>query len=367
MGWGRSFPRGWGTFRRVWRLLISLKLAVILLLAILLVAFLSTLFPQLPPDVAADPETRGLWLAVAQERYGLLFGPLHALGLFEFSKAWWFRLLLAGLFLSTLACTVNRLGSIWRIVFRPRVKPSGILFERGVNRVSLRADSSEKVIEAVKGALSKRRYRLSVKRVGKTTYLLADKNRLARLGSLVTHISLLIFILGALWYRGFGWRREVALTPGETYEIGPGFQLRSDGFRVERYPGGEPRDYRAHLAVIEGEQEVLTKIVRVNEPLVYEGVSLYLKSYELLEAEGSSDYEIVFLAVHDPSFAPVVFAGFLMLGGLILSFYFPHYRIWAKVTGEGEVSLVGRGDVDQRGLTSQFEAIIRELEKDFHA
>jgi cytochrome c biogenesis protein len=357
---------GSGTLKRAWHLLISLKLAVILLFAILLVAFLSTLFPQLPPDVAADPETRSLWLAMAQEKYGLLFGPLHALGLFEFSEMWWFRLLLAALFLNTLACTVNRLGSIWRIVFRPQVRPSSVVFERGVNRISLRGDSSEKVIEAVKGALSKRRYRLSVRREGETTYLLADKNRLARLGSLFTHISLLIFILGALWCRGFGWRREVALTPGETYEIRSGVGLRSEGFEVERYPGGEPRDYRAHLAVIEGGKEVLTKIVRVNEPLVYGGVSLYLKSYEPLGAEVSSDYEIVFLAVHDPSFVPVIFAGFFMLGGLILSFYFPHYRIWAKVTGEGDLSLVGRGYVDQEGLASQFEAIVRELRKGFH-
>lgn len=356
---------GSGTLRRVWHLLISLKLAVILLLAILLAAFLSTLFPQLPPGVAADPETRSLWLAMAQKKYGLLFGPSHALGLFEFSRTWWFRLLLAGLFLNTLACTVNRLGSIWRTVFRPRVKPSSVVFERGVNRVSLKGDSSDKVIEAVKGALSKRRYRLSVRREGETTYLLADKNRLARLGSLVTHISLLIFILGALWYRGFGWRREVALTPGETYEIGSGVRLRSEGFEVERYPSGEPRDYRAPLTVIEGGEEVLTKIVRVNEPLVYGRVSLYLKSYEPLGAEVSSDYEIVFLAVHDPTFVPVIFAGFLMVWGLILSFYFPHYRIWAKVTGEGEVSLAGRGYVDQEGLTSQFEAIVGELKKDF--
>lgn len=366
MGFGRFFPMGWGTLRRVWHLLISLKSAVILLLAILVVAFLSTIFPQLPPNVAADPGTRSLWFAIAQEKYGLLFGPLHALGLFEFSKTWWFRLLLAGLLLSTLACTVNRLGSIWRIVFRPQVKPSGILFERGVNYVSLRADSSEKAIEAVKGALSKHRYRLWVKREGETTYLLADKNRLARLGSVVTHISLLIFILGALWYRGFGWRREVALTPGESCEIKPGLRFRSEGFEIERYPSGEPRDYRAHLAVIE-EGEILAEIVRVNEPLVYEGVSLYLKSYQPLEAEGSSGYEIVFLAVHDPSFAPVILAGFLMLGGLILTFYFPHYRIWAKVTGEGEVYLVGRSDANQEGLASQFEAIIRELRKGFHA
>lgn len=138
MGFGRSFPMGWGILRRVWHLLISLKLAVILLLAILVVAFLRTLFPQLPPGVAADPDTQSLWLAMAQEKYGLLFSPLHTLGLFNLFYSLWFRLLLSLLIINVTICTINRIRSTWRVVFKPKVRVSDALFQKGTLRASLR-------------------------------------------------------------------------------------------------------------------------------------------------------------------------------------------------------------------------------------
>jgi len=44
--------------RRIWHWLGSIRLAVILLIALALAALVGTLFPQLPPEIAADPAAR---------------------------------------------------------------------------------------------------------------------------------------------------------------------------------------------------------------------------------------------------------------------------------------------------------------------
>jgi cytochrome c biogenesis protein len=446
-----------GTYlTRLWRFLGSTKLAVVLLIAVLLGALVGTLFAQLTPDMAADPAASARWLTAAQEKYGFLFGLYRALGLFDVYHSPWFLALIAALLLNTLVCTVDRLPVLWRAVTaRPRIEQVETFYERMPNRVSLPVASVQRGEQALRRVLGRRHYPVVAERQGGVTYLFAERNRLARLATLVTHTSLVLLVLGTLWSSWGGWReRAVALGPGQVYDVGHGqsFAVRSDGLEIERYPSGQPSDYRAHLAVLEKGTEVKRKTVRVNDPLTYRGVSFYLYSYgpagrvRATDAQGrpvplqaeagqevtsgevtlnfagegdgqeivvpsldlvmrlvfyyqgpslfvqaarsgearpfgagsirggdslkvgdvtfefALDHYIVLQVVHDPGFKWVILAGFLAMGGLIFSFYFPHKRLWARVTA-GELRLAGRTERDAIGFEKEFAGLVEGLRK----
>ncbi len=446
-----------GTYlTRLWRFLGSTKLAVILLVAVILGALVGTLFPQLTPDTAADPAASARWLTTAQEKYGLLFGLYRALGLFDVYHSPWFLALIGALVLNTVVCTVDRLRVLWRAVTaRPRIEQADAFYERMPNRVSLAVASVEQGEQALRRVLGRRHYRVVAEHQDGVTYLFAERNRLARLATLVTHTSLVLLVLGSLWSGWGGWReRAVALGPGQVYDVGHGqsFAVRSDGLEIERYPNGQPSDYRAHLAVLEKGTEVKHKTVRVNDPLTYRGISFYLYSYgpagqvRATDAEGrpvplqaelgqeiawgeatlnfsgegdgqevvvpsldlvmrlvfyyqgpslfvqatrhgearpfgagsirggdsleigdvtfefALDRYIVLQVVHDPGFKWVILAGFLVMGGLIFSFYFPHKRLWARVTAD-ELRLAGRTERDAVGFEKEFAGLVKGLKK----
>jgi cytochrome c biogenesis protein len=303
-------------------------------------------------------------LLLIQERYGGLAGLFYSLGLFNLFRSLWFRLPLSLLIINVTICTINRIRSTWRLLFNPKVRLPEALFQKGPLLASLVADSLKEGAETVQETLLHRRYRLLTKREGDTLYIRADKNRMARLGSLITHLSLILLLISAFWIQEVGWREEVSLLPGEVRDIGPGlFRVASEGLQIERYPGGQPKEYRAYLTLFDGECELEGVVVRVNEPLTWRGVSLYLKSYESIEASTAGPYLVTLMAVHDPGFLPVILSAFLMLGGLMASFYLPHRSIWAKLTERGEIFLTARAEVDKEGLSREFWALVEEIKE----
>ncbi len=348
----------------IWRFLSSTPLAVVLLIVFILSSVLGTLLPQMTPDLAGEAHTR--WLALAHDKYGALTDLYRPLGLFDVYRSIWFRLVAAALVVNLAVCTIDRLGGIWKAISaRPRVKQHDAFYE-GLAHHAVLSLAVEEVEETMKAALSRRRYRLLAEKEGETTYLYADRNRWARLGTVFTHLGFILIVAAISWRGLSAWREdEVALNPGQVYAPGRGldFQVRHDGFEVERYPDGRPRDYLSHLTVLEQGREICSKTVRLNDPLTYRGLSFYLSSYgptQGAEAQDEPEYYIVLMAVHDPSFEPLIFASVLMVVGLALSFYFPHRRMWARVRG-GEVSLAGLTDRDAVGFERQFEKIVRYM------
>ena len=55
--------------------------------------------------------------------------------------------------------------------------------------------------------------------------------------------------------------------------------MRLDKFETEYYPQGGVKDWKSTVSVIEGGAPVLTRVIQVNEPLTYKGISFYQQSY----------------------------------------------------------------------------------------
>jgi len=171
----------------------------------------------------------------------------------------------------------------------------------------------------------------------------------------------LLLLLGAALSSGHGWREELTIEPDEMAEVGhgSGLVLRNEGFNIAHHLDGSVASYEAEVTIAEGGQEVTHGRVRVNEPLSYGPVRLYLQAY----AETSDGYSVTLLAVHDPGYGVVIAAGFLLLLGLTVSFNFPHCCVHARIEPEGTLCLAGQADRRAWDFGREFEALVEEIRR----
>ncbi len=122
--------------KRLWRLLCSVRLALVLILLITVASVAGTIIIQAPGEVLRSPLSYGRWVEGLTTRFGLFTGLLDFLGLFRVFRVWWFNALVTLLMLNLTVCTINRFPAMWRTLRHPRVKVGRGFFEQGNNRAS---------------------------------------------------------------------------------------------------------------------------------------------------------------------------------------------------------------------------------------
>jgi cytochrome c biogenesis protein len=367
----------WNALKQVWRFLTRLNVAAVIIIVVLSLAALGSCFPQLSPSVAADAERLARWETGVRARYGPLTDLLAAIGAFRWFHSPLFLAPLALLILTTLVCTLDRWRAVWRRAFRSPVRPSDLVFDAAPHTASLtgptpanspRPGSAAPVgmlardsAHTVRERLRRQGFRVRSETAGGILYLRGDRNRLASLATLVTHLAVLLLLLGTVLSIGYGWREELSIGPGETAEVGHGSRLalRNDGFSIARHSDGSVASYDAEIAVIAEGQEVARGGVRVNQPLTYGGVGLYLSGY----GERESGYSVTLLAVHDPGYGLVVAAGFTLLLGLTVSFNFPRCWIQARIESDGSLDLAGWAERRAYDFGREFKALVEEFSR----
>jgi cytochrome c biogenesis protein len=125
-----------------------------------------------------------------------------------------------------------------------------------------------------------------------TLHLFCEKSKYARLGVYIIHLSVLVILLGGVLGSLFGFRgnliiaeghrsREVVLQSNSTvHELD--FDVRCDAFEVTYYPNGAPKDYKSTLTILEGDTPKLSKVIEVNHPLGYKGLTFYQSTWGTL-------------------------------------------------------------------------------------
>ncbi|AKX95042.1 cytochrome c biogenesis protein CcsB [Moorella thermoacetica] len=260
-----------GIIRKVWQGLISMRLALVLLLVMAGVAVLETIIPQGNPP-AFYQYAYGPWRA----------GIIRFFQLDKVYRSWIFLGLTFLLTASLLACVVNRWNPLWRQVttFHYRCREDDYTgAPAGASGFSTRS-AGETVASLVAGC-RRRHYRVFTSEEEGRFYLYADRGRFGVLGSLLTHLSVVLIVAGGLYSGLAGYRGYVNIPAGATVPIPrAGFAVRLDDFRIDYYSDGlTPRQYYSTLTVIEGGREVEGRVIAVNAPLTYKGVTLYQASY----------------------------------------------------------------------------------------
>jgi len=259
----------------------SVRLTILLCIALALASVLGTLLPQ--------NQQHEHYV----QRYGsTLARLLETLGLFDLYHSAWFVGLLSLLALNLTVCTMRRLPTVWRAVRRDLQPPTleALKNWKQVSAVAFEANPEgvDKALREAAGRLF-RRPRYST-RDGIRFYG-AQRGRFSRFGPYVTHASVLLILLGAVIGSLAGFKGFVIVGEGGTFdavELQPSGVLRPLGFTVHctrfimtSYPDGTPKEYRSEIVIRDGQGRILRDgPVRVNHPLSYNGITFYQSSYQ---------------------------------------------------------------------------------------
>lgn len=272
-----------GALDGVWRLLISMRLGLVLILALAALGLAGTLIVQAPQGVLDSPAAKADWLDQVRPKYGGWTGVLDTLGLFAVFQSFWFRAIAALLTVSTLACTVHRVPGIWRTVAKPHVGVGSSFFEHAPHRATITSsESPEKALGRVRAVLGGRRFRTIVQDDGEIR-LYADRFRWVPFAGLAGHLSIAVIVAGALVGGAFGYSDpDFVIAEGSTVAVPtkPGVTIELVRFTDSYYAEtGAPSDYASELVVRRDGQEVQRHTARVNDPLRFEDLSFYQAFY----------------------------------------------------------------------------------------
>ena len=205
---------------------------------------------------------------------GTFFAPV------EFFHTWWFLTPGMLLMLNILVCSINRWKNIRAILRGGEVRQPDSFYtgsDSNAEIVDIRLHSSD-IIPVVETTLQKQGYRIRIESAPACIYLAADKNRYFKLGTYVSHFSLLLFVLAFIIGSSLGFRdNNFVVIEGETQEVrhNTGISISLVSFIDEYYADGTPKDYRSKVILYKNGQEVRQALIRVNHPLKYAGVRFY--------------------------------------------------------------------------------------------
>ncbi|OGP96026.1 MAG: hypothetical protein A2157_01410 [Deltaproteobacteria bacterium RBG_16_47_11] len=266
----------------------SLKLTIFLLILLATLSIIGTLIKQNAPS--------GEYI----QRYGVgLFNVLDFFNLFDMYHSGWFSAILMLLVINLVTCSIHRFPAVWNQVFRgPGAKELGDSTLKTlpyVERIKLSTLGGMKEDEI--RSFLKRGFKDPQRIEGESSVTFySEKGRFSRLGVYITHLSILIILIGGIGGAPpFGFRGFVNILEGESVdqfyvrekeeEIAKpiGFSIRCDDFRVTFYDLKRPekivKEYMSDLTILENGKEVLKKTIEVNHPLHYKGLAFYQSSY----------------------------------------------------------------------------------------
>jgi len=268
-----------GPFHYIWNFLSSVKLTVAVLLTLAAASVFGTLIPQMgnPAQYVA--------------KYGEVFYRFFLLlNLFDMYHSGWFRFLIVLLTANIVVCSIDRLSSLWKVVFikTPRFKHAQ--FQKIPKKVNFEKTYPLGRVQEMYGAYHAKAFRYSrIESSVKGVYLFAEKGRWTRLGVYIVHLSVVLLLTGGLIGSLFGFEGFVNIGEGDTVdhirlrssnETKPlAFAIRCDDFNVSFYDTGAPKEYRSTLTILQNGKAVLTRDIIVNSPLRYRGINIFQASY----------------------------------------------------------------------------------------
>jgi cytochrome c biogenesis protein len=263
----------------LWHFLTSMRVAMVLILVLAVLGVIGSLVIQAPPGVLADPAAKADWLNEIRPRFGGLTGPMDSLQLFQIFNSVLFRIIVAALTISLIACSIHRIPGMIRTAVKPRVDVGSGFFEHAPQHeaIVVRHTPAE-TLEIVQGLLKNKHYRTIVTDDG-TLHLYADRFRWAPFAGLIGHLSLVVILAGAIVGSTFGYRDSgFTIAEGATLPVAAedGLSIQLIDFTDTYYVAtGAPEDYASEVVLYKDGTEVERHTIRVNDPLRYGDTSFY--------------------------------------------------------------------------------------------
>lgn len=275
---------------KIWRFFSSVKLAIVLILSIVATAIIGTVIQQ------------GLPVEEYMQHYGTsTYKFLNFLDLFDMYHSWWFELLLIFFIVNVTVCSFERLPAIFKMVSKPKLKIPVEKINAFKEKQTIDYNGKKEELLPALTARLKEIYKEPIyTKSEEGGFLYLEKGRIARFGPYITHLSLIIIFIGVLIGSFFGFDAYVNLVPGDSTsivrttrgnkDITLPFTIKCSDFNVEFYNSGMPKAYKSDLSLFNSDQQVAHKVIDVNKPLTYKGITIYQASYG---QAGASSFNIV--------------------------------------------------------------------------
>ena len=192
-------------------------------------------------------------------------------------ESWWFYGLNFILMASVVSCVSRRARSVIRFAFRVPVVHRESFYRAGdTAQVLESALDQQRATHAVVRALRKRHYRVVTEMQEDGVHILADRFRVFRLGTLISHTSIVLLVATIVWGSLAGWLDQGILLEagGDAVAVGhgTGLMLRSDSFNFGLYPNGTPRNFHDHLTLTDSDGSSYHQVIDVNTPWYFRGL-----------------------------------------------------------------------------------------------
>jgi cytochrome c biogenesis protein len=265
-----------------------MRTALILLLVVALASVAGSLVPQIPNS----PQR----VAAVYRDHPLLAQVYETAGLFDVYGSWWFTLAYVLLLVSLVSCLIPRTRGLIRNL-RQRPQPARELESLRHFVAATVPGPPEDALERARRVFRRRWYRVS-RGNGQENGLAAEKGMAREVGSLLFHSAFFLLLMGVVLGKGFGFTGQTTVVEGSVfteahanYDVPPsegrffsegmhrGFQVRVRDFEVRYRRSGLPRDFISRVDVLEEGRTVRSEEIRVNDPLVHDGVKVYQSGY----------------------------------------------------------------------------------------
>ena len=283
--------------KALWSFFSEMRTAIVLLFVLAVVSILGTVIIQ--------NASSGEYIAMyGKQKYDTI----RFFQLTDVYNAWYYKLVLQLVGINLTVCSINRFRMTWRRVFKPNVRLGADQIGKMQRSETINCTGRpDEIADKVSSALHSSHYRITKDNGDEDTAMFAAKGRFGLWGPYMTHLSLLIIFIGAVFGNHMGFKGYTAIHEGgytSTYandsnkrEENLGFRVGLRKFEIGHDTKGNPTAYRSDLQVFEGDNLVAEKVIDVNHPLTYKGVSFFQYDYglsglvvKITELDGQTNY-----------------------------------------------------------------------------
>jgi len=257
---------------RLWDAFSSMKLGLALLGIIAFVAGIGTVVPQIEQAPEKAAAVSKLW---------------QMMGFTHLYNTVWFRLLLGLLCINLIVCSTQRFRGIYRRTFK-LTPPSSLARVPQNNRLVVHGEIAS-LRESVQEVLIQKGFRFTLSDQSDHWSFIAVKRRLGNWGSLITHLSFVVLVVGALLgsllgFKGYFMEGAGTTIPIQAIQVSKGtvsetFSVRINSAEDRFLPNGERDNWYTDLSILENGQEVARNTLSVNHPFNYKGITFYQASF----------------------------------------------------------------------------------------
>jgi len=249
-----------------------MKTGLALLGIVAFVSGIGTLIPQTEQDAEKAQAVGQLW---------------QKMGFTHLYSTVWFRFLLGLLCINLIVCSIQRFHGIYKRTFK-LIPPSNLAQVPLKNRIVIPGQFAP-LQASVSEVLKQKGYRFTLSDQSNTWRFIAIKRRLGNWGSLITHLSFVVLLMGALLgsvlgFKGYFMEGAGNTLPIRAIQVSKGtisetFSVRINSAEDRLLPNGERDNWYTDMSILENGQEVARNTLSVNHPFVYKGITFYQASF----------------------------------------------------------------------------------------